>query len=97
MAFNGFKASYLSYNNIRASAKSFLAKYNPKDEVPLNIEQADCFAGLILVLSAELKRQVKLNVQKLKDTGFTIRDDNYEMLIGYICNPIPKHFVILTK
>lgn len=38
MDLNKFKASFLSYDDIRGSAKNFLKRYNPTNEIPVNIE-----------------------------------------------------------
>lgn len=70
---------------------------NLHDQMPANeygwLERhADDFAGLILVPTDELHNQLRIAVQKLVIEGFTITDENHEIILGYISTSLGKHF-----
>ena len=66
----------------------------PSDEYGWLEWHANSFAGLILVPTTNLEKQVEKSVQKLKDEEFTIRYDNYETILGYVSTAISKYFSV---
>jgi hypothetical protein len=68
-------------------------KFPPNQYSYLEI-QADNFAGLVLVPEDRLEEQVELQLNKILNEGFDLKEENYELILSYVSKLVAKHFVV---